>query len=206
MSEDPRMNLSRPAMSAPFVPVAPLAPAAGPAPTAEQLGWKDEPADTTGLVTVRYHGTETDRHGSFATRFSVRNDPTGTGEPWYRVNGSLDDAIRAARDLAVLDGWEEQPAQGHFARTSVAVLAAGQGVWNLSRMAFPEGLGDGMDAIISMPIDKVVAASTSDVSVPYGPRSGRRDFDAPDEVMVRFDDPRVAALVGRDSVALAPKG
>jgi hypothetical protein len=59
-----------------------------------------------------------------------------------------------------------------------------------------------MDALISMPID-LVPASGSEVSVPYGAQ-GQRSFDTPDKVMVRFDDERVAALVGVDSVALAP--
>jgi hypothetical protein len=31
------------------------------------------------------------------------------------------------------------------------------------------------------------------------------DFDHPDKVRVRFDDGRVAALVGVDSIAIAPK-
>jgi hypothetical protein len=112
--------------------------------------------------------------------------------------------VRAARDLAVVDGYEDVPATGNFARTSVAILDAGNGVWNLARMKYTEGFGDGMDAIISMPIDKVVGESTSDVSIPYGFMNGV-DFDHPDKVRVRFDDGRVAALVGVDSIAIAPK-
>ncbi|MCB0877734.1 MAG: hypothetical protein KDC46_01970 [Thermoleophilia bacterium] len=195
------MNLARPATTAPFVKAQPLPAATGPAPDAPMLDWKDEPADTDGLVTVRYHGHEVDKHGSFATRFSVRND---TREPWYRVTGSLDDAVQAARKLAVSEGDTEDPAAGRFARTSVAVLGAGQGVWHLSQLHYYEGMGDGMDAIISMPIDRV-PESGSQVSVPYG-AYGARGFDTPDKVMVRFDDPRVAAVVGVDSVAFAPKG
>ena len=198
------MNLARPNTAAPFVNVQPLGAKDTPAPEMTMVDWRNEPADTKGLVTVRYHGHETDRHGTDATRFSVRNDPFSSGEPWYEVRGPIEDAVRAARDLAVAEGYEEDPAAGTFARSSVAVLGVGDGVWHLSALRYPEGMGDGMDALISMPID-LVPASQSDVSVPYG-QYGKRGFDTPDKVMVRFDDPRVAALVGVDSVAYAPKG
>lgn len=196
------MELARPATANPFITVQPLPAPTGPAPAVTDVDWRSEPADTRGLVTVRYFGTETDKHGSFPVRFSVRNDPTFSNEPWFAVQGSLDDAIRAARDLAIVEGGDDRPADGQLARTSVAVLAAGEGAWHLSRMNFPEGAGDGMDAIISMPIDRI-SERASVVSVPYG-RYGARSFDTPTKVQVRFDDPRVAALVGVDSVALAP--
>lgn len=55
-----------------------------------------------------------------------------------------------------------------------------------------------------MPIDRDVSASASRVSIPYG-SSTQSDFDRPDKgVFVRFDDPRVAAVVGVDSIAIAP--
>ncbi len=169
-----------------------------PAPATRMLGWKEEPADTEGLVTVRYRGTA----DGAKSQFSVRNDPTSTGEPWYEVTGAFDDALRAARDLAIVDGYTEDPTNGHFARTSVAVLEAGEGVWHLSRMMYPDGMGDGMDPIISMPVD-CIPASFSDVSVPFGD-NGKRPFDTPDDVSVRFDDARVKALVGRENFAVAP--
>src|SRR5690606_7859007 len=100
-------------------------------------------------------------------------------------------------------GFDDDPAKGLFARSSVAVLDAGRGVWNLIPIKYTEGLGDGMDAIISIPIDAEVTASGSEVSVPFGANGGR-GFDSPDKVQVRFDDPRVAALVGVSSIAVAP--
>lgn len=186
--------------SSPFVPVTALPKADGPAPTAERLV-RDAPRDDKGLVSIRYRGTDHD--GSVHQR-TVRNDPMFTGRDWHRVTGSLDDAVRAARELAIVDGFDDDPATGSFARTSVAVLDAGQGVYDLLPLAYPDGMGDGMDAIISMPIDAVVGESTSQVSVAYGSMSGS-GFDRPDKgVSVRFDDPRVAAVVGVDSIALAP--
>lgn len=181
----------------PFVAVKALQPAVGPVPDLEDAG--REGPDATGLVTVRYHGTVDGR----ATRFSVRNDPFASGERWSALNGSFDDAVRAARHLAMVDGYADLPQAGRYARTSVAVLDAGEGRWLLHRMSFPEGMRDGMDAIISMPVDRI-PASRSDLGVPYG-RWGARPFDVPDRITVRFDDDRVAALVGVDSIALAPR-
>jgi hypothetical protein len=188
--------------SLPFVLVKPILARPGNAPVPVELDWQHEPSDTTGLVTVRYHGLVVDRHASDRAQLSVRNDQNGTGEPWYAVSGSIDDAIAAARELAVVEGFDDDPQAGTYARTSVAVLDAGAGTWHLARMQFSDGMGDGMDALISMPIDRVPAA-VSQVSVPYGSHGAGR-FDTPDKVMVRFDDPRVAALVGVGSVALAP--
>lgn len=184
--------------SRPFVPVVALPAKEGPAPTLHDVHWRDQPGNDVGLVSVRYRGTV----DGDPTRFTVRNDPTFARREWHEVRGTLDDAIRAARELAVTEGFEEVPAEGYFGRTSVAVLEAARGAWHLTRMQYTEGMGDGMDARISMPIDRV-PASASQVSVPYG-KYGHRTFDVPDAVQVRFDDDRVAALVGVDSVALAP--
>ena len=189
------MQLAPPATSATFVRPTAFAdqPATGPVPATRLLGWDEGPTDTAGLVTVRYHAVDDGR----PTRFSVRNDPEFTGEQWYEVRGSMDDALRAARELAIAEGFTDDPEAGVFARTSVAVLAAGEGAWHLSRMAYPEGLGDGLDAIISMPIDRF-PAERSDVSVPF--------MGTPSRVGVRFDDDRVTALVGREHYALNPAG
>ena len=183
--------------TATFVKVQPLPTQSGTAPTPQLVDWKDVPANDSGLVTVRYRGV--DEHGG-ARVVTVRNTTDFTGAEWYSVQGSFDDAVSAARTLAVREGDVEQP--GHYARTSVAVLEAADG-WRLLPVAYSEGMGDGMDAIISMPIDRV-GASESDVSVPYDANHGH-GFDIPSQVQVRFDDPRVAALVGVDSIALAPK-
>ena len=98
--------------------------------------------------------------------------------------------------------WPAQDVPFDDRCTSVAVLEAADG-WRLLPVAYSEGMGDGMDAIISMPIDRV-GASVSDVSVPYDYNHGH-GFDIPSRVQVRFDDPRVVALVGVDSIAIAPK-
>ncbi|MCW2922858.1 MAG: hypothetical protein JWM98_262 [Thermoleophilia bacterium] len=181
----------------PFVVATPLPAATGSAPKLVDIDWKHQPDADAGLVTVRYQGTDP---AGRTSQFSVRNHPTSTGESWYGVKGTLRDAVRAARDLAVTDGNTEAP--GNFARTSVAVMSANDGSFLLERMMYPDGMGDGMDPIISMPIDHV-PASQSDVSVPYGDL-GKRPFDVPSKVSVRFDDPRVIALVGVDSIAYAP--
>jgi hypothetical protein len=69
---------------------------------------------------------------------------------------------------------------------------------------FTDGMDDGMDPIISMPIEDRVRASKSQVGVPYGVNGGW-GVVKPDTVTVRFNDPRVKALVGVDAIAL-PKG
>lgn len=190
--------------SLPFVPVTPLPKATGPAPKLVELDWKRTPENEDGLVSIRWKGTDNSRRQD-VHQVTKRNHPEFAAEPWYQVQGSFDDAVRAARELAVVDGYEDKPQTGNFARTSVAVLAADEGAWNLTRLKYTEGFGDGMDAIISMPIDPVVGESTSDVSIPYGYMNGV-DFERPDKgVAVRFDDPRVAAVVGVDSIAVAPK-
>lgn len=183
--------------SLPFVTVTALPTKAGAAPKLTEL--RTHVPNDDGLVSVRYIGH--DKRG--AIQRTVRNHPEFASEPWYQVTGPFDSAVRAARELAVVEGFDDFPSAGKFARTSVAILDAGEGVWNLARMKYTEGFGDGMDAIISMPIDKVVGESTSEVSIPYGFMNGV-DFDTPDTVRVRFDDARVAALVGVDSIALAP--
>lgn len=197
-----RMQLAPRDPRLPFVPVTPLGPKVGPSPELEYVPSGEEPANDSGLVSVRYHGVESDRHGDVSTRFTVRNDNANAGEYWQQLTGSFDDAVNAARGLAVVEGFEDNPAQGAYARTSVAILDAGNGVYQLLPMKYPDGMGDGMDPIISMPIDAVPASSSS-VSVPYG-RYGKRVFDTPTRIEVRFDDPRVMALVGVDSIALAP--
>lgn len=194
------MQLARRDPSLPFITVAALPKSQGAAPKLTDVPYGKEPANDAGLVSVRYRGV--DVHGARAQQ-TVRNDPTSTGEYWQQLSGSLEDAISAARELAVIDGFTDEPAEGIYGRTSVAVLDAGKGVFQLLRMQFPDGMGDGMDPIISMPID-LVPASGSEVSVPYG-AAEHHDFDRPDRVEVRFDDPRVKALVGVDSIALAPK-
>lgn len=196
------MKLALPDPSLSFVPVTALGAKTGSAPQLRDVPYGEEPRGDAGLVSVRYHGVETDRGGDHASRFTVRNDPTSTGEYWQQLTGSLDDAISAARELAVVDGGVDEPATGVYGRTSVAVLDAGDGVFQLLRMRYPDGPGDEMDPIISMPIDRV-PASQSEVSLPYGPY-GKRQFDVPTRVEVRFDDARVKALVGVDSIALAP--
>lgn len=183
--------------TATFVKVQPLPTRSGTAPTPQLVDWKDVPADDSGLVTVRYRGV--DDHGG-ARQVTVRNTTDFTGAEWFSVQGSFDDAVSAARTLAVREGHVEEPFR--FARTSVAVLEAADG-WRLLPVAYSEGMGDGMDAIISMPIDRV-GASVSDVSVPYDYNHGH-GFDIPSRVQIRFDDPRVVALVGVDSIAIAPK-
>ena len=195
------MNLASAPAASPFLSVTALAPKAGPAPATTMVDWREEPSDTKGLVSVRYHGTDEFGHRRQRT---VTNDPFSNGEPWYEVVGTLDDAVRAAREVAVADGYDEDPAAGVYARSSAVVLAAREGAWHVQRLTFPEGMGDGMDALISMPID-IVDRRKSDVSVPYG-AWGARGFDVPDRIGVRINDPRVAAVVGVDSVVYAPKG
>lgn len=185
-----------------FVRVQPLPAKAGAAPKLETVPWQQRPADEEGLVSIRYRGTDSHEVDHQVT---VRNNPFATGEDWYQVTGSFDDAVRAARELALIDGYEDEPARGNYARTSVAVLDAGKGVWQMLRLQFPDSVDDDMPAVISMPIDPAVAESTSQVSIPYGYGRGA-DFDRPNKgVSVRFDDPRVAAVVGVDSIALAPR-
>ncbi len=198
MFDNLRMQIS-PASA--FLPVTALAPKSGDAPKLEMVDWRSEPTDTKGLVSVRYHGTDESGHRRQRT---VTNAPFANGEPWYEVAGTLDDAVRAAREVAVSEGYDDDPANGVYARSSAVVLAAREGAWHVQRLTFPEGMGDGMDALISMPID-VVDRRQSDVSVPYG-AWGARGFDVPDRIGVRINDPRVAAVVGVDSVVYAPKG
>ena len=188
--------------TAPFTTVTALPTKTGAAPTVRPLGWDEVPAEQGSLVSIRYRGTDHD--GSVHQR-TVRNDHEFTSPQWFEVRGGFDAAVRAARDLAIVEGYDDTPSTGNFARTSVAVLDAGKGAFHLVPLAFSEGFGDGMDAIISIPIDAVVGESTSQVSLPYGYMSGA-DFDRPDRgVSVRFDDPRVAAVVGVDSIAVAPR-
>ena len=125
-----------------------------------------------------------------------------SAEPWFAVTGSLNEAIRSARDLAMREGYDADPAGGRYARTSVAVLAPAEGVYHPARMMYPEGLGDGTDASVSMPIDQVPEV-ISEESVPFGTQGGR-GFDTPDKVVVRFDIPRLKAPVGVDFIAVAP--
>lgn len=185
-----RMQLAPADPTAPFTNVAALPAKAGAAPAVRTLGWDEGPADTAGLVSVRY---DVFQFGT-SMQLTVRNDDLPS-EPWYEVRGTLRDAVRAARELAVVEGFEDDPKQGSYARTSVAVLDAGNGAWHLSRMSYLFGAGDEMDAIISMPVDRIPGGA-SQVSVPFGV--------TPERVTVRFDDPRVAALVGVDAVAVAP--
>jgi hypothetical protein len=198
------MQLAPANPSLPFIAVTSLPKATGAAPKLETVDWQQRPDNEKGLVSIRYKGTDNTKYHD-AHQLTVRNNPQFTGEDWYQVTGSFDDAVRAARDLAKIDGYEDNPATGHFARTSVAIIDAGKDAWQMLRLQFPDGMGDGMDAIISMPIDAAVGESTSDVSIPYG-YMNRADFERPDKgVSVRFDDPRVKAVVGVDSIAIAPK-
>ena len=194
------MQLSKVNPTAPFVNVQPLAADARPLPAIELVGWNEHPDEPTALVSVRYFGTTADHD---KRQLTVHNDHEFTNESWSRVRGSFEDAVRAARHLAVNEGFTDAPEQGVYGRSSVAVLDAGAGIWNLIPVKYTEGLGDGMDAVISMPIDAEVTASGSEVSVPYA-AYGEDGFDKPDRVQVRFDDARVAALVGVSSIALAP--
>ena len=186
--------------SAKFVTVQPLPAATGPVPTITPMPWDQTPENESGLVSVRYFGTTSDGD---KRRFTVRNDHEFVSEEWSQVTGSFDDAVAAARTLAVVEGFTDNGAAGVFGRTSVAVLEAEQGTWNLMPIKFTEGMGDGMDAVISIPIDPAVTATGSEVSVPFG-AYGEDGFDKADKVQVRFDDARVAALVGVDSIAIAP--
>ena len=187
--------------SAKFVTVKPLPAATGPAPTITPIPWNEpSPDNESGLVSVKYFGTTSDGD---KRQFTVRNDHEFASEQWSEVKGSFDDAVRAARTLAVVEGFTDDGAKGVFGRSSVAVLEAKQGTWNLIPIKYTEGLGDGMDAVISIPIDPAVTASGSEVSVPFG-AFGEDGFDKADKVQVRFDDARVAALVGVDSIAVAP--
>jgi hypothetical protein len=197
------MQLASVNPTAPFVPVSPLPAKAGDAPKLVDVPFGQEPKTGSHLVSVRYKGHDT--HGD-AHQLTVRDTADGgTGEYWYQVSGSFDDAVRAARDFALAEGETENPAAGEFARSSVAVLDAGNGVWQLQRMMYLDGMGDGMDPIISMPIDAAVTKEGSSVSVPFGddPAFG---FTKADSVSVRFDDPRVKALVGVDSIAVPAQG
>jgi hypothetical protein len=186
--------------SAKFVTPQPLPAVTGPTPTITPVPWQETPADENGLVSVRYFGTTADGD---RRQLTVRNQHDFASEQWSSVSGSLTDAVRAARSLAVVEGFSDDGAAGVFGRSSVAVLEAGKGVWSLIPIKYTEGLGDGMDAVISIPIDTAVTATGSEVSVPFGAH-GEDGFDKADKVQVRFDDPRVAALVGVDSVAIAP--
>jgi hypothetical protein len=187
-----------------FVPVTSLPKATGTAPKLETVSWDQRPDGEEGLVSIRYKGTDNTKYHD-VHQVTVRNNPFATGEDWYQLTGSFDDAVRAARDLAKIDGYEDNPATGHFARTSVAILDAGKGAWQMLRLQYPDSVDDDMPAIFSMPIDPQVGEATSDVSIPYGYMNGV-DFEHPDKgVAVRFDDKRVAAVVGVDSIALAPK-
>ena len=198
------MQLAPANPSLPFVKVTSLPKSTGAAPKLETLKWSERPENEKGLVSIRYKGTDNTKYHD-THQVTVRNNPFATGEDWYQLKGSFDDAVRAARDLAKIDGYEDNPATGHFARTSVAILDAGKGAWQMLRLQFPDSVDDDMPAVISMPIDPQVGEATSDVSLPYGYMMGV-DFEHPDKgVAVRFDDARVAAVVGVDSIALAPK-
>jgi hypothetical protein len=192
------MQLTSLAPKLPFAPVTGLPSKAGPAPAVVEVPWQHEPSTDGPLATVRYFGNDT--HGD-PHQLTVKGYGDAGGEWWVQLTGTLDDAVRAARDFAVVEGFDDLPEQGEYGRTSVAVLDAGKGVWQLHRLMYRDGMGDGMDAQISMPIDTAVTKAGSHVSVPFGndPAFG---FQQADRVEVRFDDPRVKAVVGVDSVAL----
>jgi hypothetical protein len=193
------MQLANVKPTAPFVSVTALPGTTGEAPKLVDVPFGKEPKTSGSLVSVRYTGRDT--HGT-THQLTVSDTPGGApGCYWMQVTGSFDDAVHAARGFAIEEGDVEDPAAVTFARSSVAVLDAGKGVWDLQRVMFTDGMGDGMDPIVSMPIEEVVRASKSQVSVPYGDNSGW-GFDKPDLVKVRFNDPRVKALVGVDAIAL----
>ena len=175
---------------APFVPVKSI-PFAQPS-TPPKMDRIDAPANDDNLVSVRYFGTERFGNHDHRRQATVTTDPPQwTGNDWYQVRGSLEDAVNAARDLS--DFKSEQTGL-----SSVTVLDAGTGVFQLGRNQFLDSPDDEMPAYISMPIDGVPAAK-SDVSVPYPDSWG-----APREA-VRFNDSRVAAVVGQDHWAVAPR-
>jgi hypothetical protein len=196
------MQLANVKPTAPFVSVSQVFDKIGTPPPLVDVPYGKEPAVKGSLVSVRYRGRDT--HGT-PHQLTVSDTPGGApGCYWMQVKGSFDDAVRAARAFAIEEGDVEDPAAVTFARSSVAILAHGVGRWDLQRMMFTDGMDDGMDPIISMPIEDRVRASKSQVSVPYGDNGGW-GFDKPDTVTVRFNDPRVKALVGVDAIAL-PKG
>jgi hypothetical protein len=193
------MQLSHVNPTAPFVVPSPLPAKTGEAPKLVDVPFGQEPKVDGSLVSVRYTGH--DSHGDLH-RLTASDTPGGApGSYWMQVSGSFDDAVRAARDFAIEEGDTEDPANGSFARSSVALLDAGKGVWQLQRMMYTDGMDDGMDPIISMPIDTAVTKQGSQVSVPFGD-SEAFGFTKADRIDVRFNDPRVKALVGVDSIAL----
>lgn len=169
----------------PFLKPMPLPSLDGPVP---QMTVVASPEKGDKLVSVKYLNPEgkcAHEPGSLTVTSRRANY---IGEDWRQMSGTLEDAVQAANHLAYFrdDDWFQKNEKGV---ASVAILDAGKGVYQLLRNRYTEGLGDGMDAIITMPIDRV-SQKDADISYPTG-------WTAP-ETRVRLNDPRVVAVVGTD--------
>lgn len=159
------------------------------------------PREDNKMVSVRWKGLverPNGRNPEHAQLTATSNAPVWFGTGWYEVKGSLQDAAKAAQHLAQFqdDPWYAKNNQR--AVTSASVVQAAEGRYYVSRNQFMDPPNDDMAAYVSMPIDPI-RQGDSDISYPYG-----GDF-TPTKIAVRFNDPHVVAVVGRDNWAVAPQ-
>lgn len=103
------------------------------------------------------------------------------------VKGTFLEAVKAAQSFAA---FGEDTGNNEKWLSSTSIFQAKEGVYTLVRNMFLEGMGDGMEPRISMPIDPVVDSEVGN-SIPW---TGK---NAP-TATVRINNPDILAVVGQN--------